>query len=145
MTKTNDPAPSEGFSPAELRMLTSVLDVLIPANPAQGLPGAGALGLATAVDTSLARTPMLRPMIADGLLALGKPTAPRVADFLDAEPGFVMSLLFHAYAAYYGDARVLTALGLEARPPHPRGYELRPIDPALLDPVRRRPKMYRRA
>jgi hypothetical protein len=39
---------------------------------------------------------------------------------------------------------VLTALGLEARPPHPAGYAIEPNDLSLLDPVRRRAELYRR-
>jgi hypothetical protein len=32
---------------------------------------------------------------------------------------------------------------MEARPPHPKGYEMAPHDLSLLDPVRRREKLYR--
>lgn len=39
---------------------------------------------------------------------------------------------------YYEDARVLAALGFEARPPFPAGHELEEGDWSLLDPVRAR-------
>jgi hypothetical protein len=138
------------LSPTALATLTAVLDALIPANDARGLPGAGALGLATEVASSLARAPMLAPLVTGGLDALGDLSAlpdaarrTRVTAFLDGEAGFVMGLLFHAYTAYYRQPRVLAALGLEPRPPHPRGYDVAPSDPALLEPVRRRPPFYR--
>ncbi|HUI24603.1 MAG TPA: hypothetical protein VL403_00860, partial [Candidatus Kryptonia bacterium] len=46
-------------------------------------------------------------------------------------------------AGYCQHARVVEALGLEARPPHPQGYQMEPNDLTLLDDVRRCPKRYR--
>jgi hypothetical protein len=45
---------------------------------------------------------------------------------------------------YYRDDRVLRSLGLELRPPFPKGYELEQGDWALLDPVKARPSALRR-
>jgi hypothetical protein len=44
---------------------------------------------------------------------------------------------------YYRDDRVLQSLGLEARPPFPRGYTLEQGDWSLLDAVRARAKLWR--
>ncbi len=44
---------------------------------------------------------------------------------------------------YYRDDRVMRALGLEPRPPFPKGFEVEQGDWSLLDPVRARPKLYR--
>jgi hypothetical protein len=44
---------------------------------------------------------------------------------------------------YYRDDRVMRSLGLEARPPYPKGHEVEQGDWSLLDPVRARPKLYR--
>jgi hypothetical protein len=52
-------------------------------------------------------------------------------------------LVLHAYTGYYQQARVVEALGLEARPPHPEGYRMEPNDFALLERVRRRRRLYR--
>ncbi len=46
---------------------------------------------------------------------------------------------------YYQDARVLGALGLEARPPFPLGHEVEPGDWSLLAPVKERGALYRPA
>jgi hypothetical protein len=46
---------------------------------------------------------------------------------------------------YYRDDRVVRSLGLEARPPYPKGHVLEDGDWSLLDPVRARPPMWRRA
>jgi hypothetical protein len=59
------------------------------------------------------------------------------------EQAFVLPLTFHTYAGYYQHTRVVEALGLEARAPHPKGYHMEPNDLSLLDGVRRRPKLYR--
>ena len=44
---------------------------------------------------------------------------------------------------YYQDDRVMQALGLEARSPHPGGYNVEATDWSLLEPVRGREKIYR--
>jgi len=46
---------------------------------------------------------------------------------------------------YDRDDRVLRSLGLELRPPFPNGHTLEQGDWALLDPVKMRPSMWRRA
>ena len=45
---------------------------------------------------------------------------------------------------YYRDDRVLGSLGLELRPPFPKGHTLEQGDWSLLEPVRARPPMWRR-
>jgi hypothetical protein len=47
--------------------------------------------------------------------------------------------------SYYRDDRVVRSLGLELRPPFPQGYTLEQGDWSLLDPVKARPSMWRRA
>jgi hypothetical protein len=44
---------------------------------------------------------------------------------------------------YYRDDRVMRSLGMEPRPPFPNGHEVEQGDWSLLDPVRKRPKLYR--
>jgi hypothetical protein len=44
---------------------------------------------------------------------------------------------------YYRDDRVMRSLGMEPRPPFPKGHEVEQGDWSLLDPVRQRPKLYR--
>jgi len=45
---------------------------------------------------------------------------------------------------YYRDDRVIRSLGLEPRPPYPKGHELPDGDWSLLDPIRARPPFWRR-
>jgi hypothetical protein len=136
--------------------LSVVLDTIIPESSERGMPGAGAIGLAEAVRK---QAPELGPVIDAGLAAVDEVARKRGADdfaslspadraeVLSAvageQPAFVPSLLFFTYRAYYQHPRVLEALGLEPRPPHPKGYEVGPDDFTLLERVRARPKLYR--
>jgi hypothetical protein len=131
-----------------------VFDVIIPPSGDGKLPGAGEAGVVDYVDHVLGRMPELRAMVTQGLFDLEEGARDRHgvrftelarADrgALLGEQGFVFPLTLHAYAGYYQTERVVEALGMEARPPHPHGYAMEPNDLSLLDPVRRRPKMFR--
>ena len=151
---TTDSGRRDDFSPQAERTLNSVLDALIPASDDGRFPGAGELGLAAYIKDALQATPDLRAMILDGLADLDAAARNRdAAEFailskqdkqeLLAQQGFILPLSLHAYAGYYQQPRVLDALGLEARAPHPQGYEMEPNDLSVLDPIRRRRPMYR--
>jgi hypothetical protein len=140
-------------------ILTLVLDELIPPSTDGRLPGAGSLGVAASVEAQVGSTPDLQPVIASGLSALtdlsrrrsdggfaALARAERIAVLREleaADPVFVPTLLMLAYAAYYGNERVVVALKPETHAPHPRGYEVEADDEALLEPVRSRGKLYR--
>jgi hypothetical protein len=154
---TSDP----GFSDDEQRTLTAVLDEIIPPSGDGKLPGAGELGLSLYVDQALQRTPELRPLISQALAALDERARSRGAqgfaalpagdrsqllgELASANPGFLPGLILHTYAGYYQNARVVEALGLEPRPPYPKGYDMEPSDFSLLDAVRQRPELFRRS
>ncbi len=147
------------FSEDERRTLSSVLDELIPPSDDGRFPGAGELGLASYIEQGLEQTPAFRPVIVQGLPAvdeLSRSRSSRAFAALSSEdklqvlnelgskqPAFLPTLILLTYVGYYQSPRVVEALGLEARPPHPLGYETEPNDLTLLDPVRERPKMYR--
>lgn len=147
---------TSGLAIDDAATLAAVLDCLIPADPARALPSAGALGLADYVAGRLGDAlALIRP----GLAALDAGARARAGrrfaeleraqrdELLRAhaanDPGFLPALVFHTYAGYYQNASVLEALGLPGRPPHPKGYEIGPDDPQLLDPVRARAPFYR--
>ena len=149
-----------GFSPDERAALSSVLDEIIPRSADGRLPGAGEAGLVEAIEEAQRRSPELRSAIDAGLSALGALLASRgvedlaslgepdrleaMSELAKRAPTFVPGLVFHTYVAYYQHDRVVRALGLEPRPPHPGGYALEEGDLSLLDPVRRRKPMFRR-
>jgi hypothetical protein len=141
------------------RMLDTLLDVVIPPSPDGRLPGAGTLGLAEHVAHTVERQPMLAPVLEYGLGAIAELAARRrpegwaalspaeqtavFAEFAATDQFFQPAFLFLAYSGYYKHPRVVEALGLEPRAPHPKGYEMDADDLGLLDVVRRRGKMYR--
>ncbi len=143
-----------GFSAAENRTLASVLDEIIPRSGDGTLPGAGELGVAAYIDQALQKAPELRPMITQGLAELEDLARQRYGEAFPElsqeqkvallnEQTFMLPLTLHTYAGYYQNGRVVEALGLEARAPHPKGYEMEANDLTLLENVRRRPKGYR--
>ncbi len=147
------------FSPEEERALSSVLNQIIPASGDGRLPGAGEIGLSNFIAEALRPTPELLRTIAGGLSTIddlaGKRGSHRFADLskadqLDvindlaaADQAFLPTLIFHTCVGYYQNGRVLEGLGLEPSPPHPRGYDMDPLDLTLLEGVRLRPKMYK--
>jgi len=69
-----------------------------------------------------------------------------VAAELRAKGGAAVATLARVVLqCYYRDDRVVRSLGLEPRPPYPKGHVLEDGDWSLLDPVRARPPMWRRA
>lgn len=152
----SDPIP---FTAAQRGVLAHVLDDLIPASADGRMPAAGQLGAAAYLDQSLNAMPPLKAMIAEGLDALDALARTRHPGGLDAlapaeraavllehagsEHSFPPILIMHAFAGYYQDPRILALLHLPPRAPHPQGYEMGADDLSLLDPVRRRGKLYR--
>jgi hypothetical protein len=149
-----------GFSADQERMLTTLLDVVIPESRDGRLPAAGALELTSHIVRSVERTRMLRPVIDYGLSTLADMALKRnpggwaalsrdertalFEEFTAGDQFFRPAFLFLVYSGYYTAPRVVEALGLEMRPPHPQGYALEPEDlSSLLEPVRRRGTMYR--
>lgn len=72
------------------------------------------------------RAGTLRAVEAQGRQAFGRLVAIALEEYYDAEP-------------------VILAMGWRVEPPQPLGHHVRPLDEALLDPVRRRGRMWRDA
>ncbi|MBW2229897.1 MAG: gluconate 2-dehydrogenase subunit 3 family protein [Deltaproteobacteria bacterium] len=147
------------LGPEEQRTLASVLDTILPPSKQGQRAGAGGLGLVNHIQEVLAESPIMQPIIASGLAAaqaaarrrgagdfetLPQDARQRILEEISAEqPDLLPSLTFHGYVGYYQHPDVIQTLGLEPRPPHPKGYEIEESDLSLLDPVRARPKLYR--
>ena len=140
------------LSSDERSLLASVLDELVPPSGDGRLPGAGELGLAAHVDEAT-RGPGLRAALVEALAQLAAQgfagLAPpekraRLEALARQAPAVFDAILLSTYGGYYHQPRVVEALGLPPRPPFPQGYAVAPTDFALLDPVRRRPPLYRK-
>jgi hypothetical protein len=133
--------------------LRAVAAMIIPASSEYNVPGAddaviqadmlATLGRDTpAVSAALDHLARLAGMPLAGLDA-GRRDA--VAKEFRASGGAAAATLVRVVLqCYYRDDRVLRSLGLELRPPFPRGYELEQGDWSLLDPVKARPSTLRR-
>jgi gluconate 2-dehydrogenase subunit 3-like protein len=141
------------------RALAPVLDGFIPRSADGVLPGAGELGIARDLDEALQRVPAMQAMVVESLEALDRLARQRGAERFTALPverqgevlhelscseqAFPPMLMLFTFGCYYKHPRVLAHYGLEARPPHPKGYVVAPTDLSLLDPVRKRGARYR--
>lgn len=137
-------------------IFSAVLDTIVPPSADGRFPGAGQLGLAEPLAASAELLPLLaggltsvdeaaRARGADGFVALAVGERREVLEAASARaPGFLPLLVAHTFLAYYQAPRVFEALGLDARPPFPRGYPVAPTDFAILDPVRRLEPIYRK-
>ncbi len=141
-----------GLSAAEIRDLRDIAGAMIPQSAAIGMPGADdPVILADIVRSPGRDLPLVREALAaiaatsDGAFA-GMDQDSREALINDwyAGGGAAATALGRVIlGAYYRDDRVLLALGMEARPPFPKGHTLEQGDWSLLDAVRDRPPFWR--
>ena len=136
---------------AERRLLDSILDQLIPANPDRNIPAAGELGVADFISVELASTPGLRKAVAallDGASRAGTAMSPALVSQLEADyPAEFLSLLTITYKGYYSRPDMRELVGVGSHPVHPDGYQVAAESPGLIDkltaPVRHRGACYR--
>lgn len=143
---------------AEPATFDVVVDMIVPASADGKKPSATEVGV---LEFIRERAPGDLPMIARDIGRLdaaarnrhgarfGEIDAASRQGLVDAvradDPAFLRTLAMHTVTCYYQDDRVLAAIGLEARPPFPKGYEVAAGDTDLLEPVRRRGSLVRDA
>ncbi|MFA5915849.1 MAG: gluconate 2-dehydrogenase subunit 3 family protein [Burkholderiales bacterium] len=151
-------ASGQPLTPVQRVNLDIVLDMIVPPSADGRMPGAAEVGvpaylLAEAPD---ALPPLCRELeelerrsherFARGFAELPQRERKSLIEAMRAqEPSFMSRLAMETLACYYQHDRVLGGLGLEARPPYPKGYQVLPGDLSLLEPVRARGKIYRDA
>ena len=143
----------ETLGDAEIRDLRVLAGLMIPASTSHGVPGADdELIFADIVkslerDTADARTALRQlAALSDGAFADLSPErrAEVAARFRQEGGGPLFALNRVVLLCYYRDDRVMRSLGQEPRSPFPRGHVVEQGDWSLLDPVRKRPPMWRR-
>ena len=141
------------LTPAQKDDLRAIAGVIIPASAEFDVPGADEPAIQADIVATLGRDAELVREALDELARLaGGPLAgldparrEAVALELRATGGTAVATLTRVVLqCYYRDDRVVRSLGLEPRPPYPKGHELEEGDWSLLDPVRARPPMWRR-
>jgi hypothetical protein len=142
------------LSPDQQRSLRCLAQTMIPASEEFCVPSAGDDAIFADIMRSFGRD---APHVATVLETLQRLSGGSFADLDPARGEAVAAKLRETGGAaltyvsriilqcYYRDDRVMRSLGMEARPPFPKGFEVPQGDWSLLDPVRRRPKLYRDA
>ena len=134
--------------------LAVIAAMMIPASTEYDVPGADDAAIQADIVATLGRDAAVVAQALDQLASLaGRPLVEldavrRVAIarvFRATGGGAAATLARVVLQCYYRDDRVVRSLGLELRPPFPRGYTLEQGDWSLLDPVKARPSMWRRA
>ncbi len=134
--------------------LRIIAGVMIPASTEYGVPGADDAIIQADIVATLGRdTGMVRQALDQLARLAGMPLADLdaarremvAAEFRASGGAAVATLARVVLQGYYRDDRVVRSLGLELRPPFPKGYALEQGDWSLLDPVKARPPMWRRA
>jgi hypothetical protein len=133
----------------DLRRLAGLME---PASTEYGVPGADDSAIFADIVRSLGRDrdavrkalAMLREVAGGDFAGLDEPKAEAAAmTLLGCGDPMVTALGRAVLQCYYRDDRVMHALGLEPRPPYPKGHVLEQGDWSLLDAVRGRPQMWR--
>jgi len=138
------------------RTFGAILDMIIPASGDGRFPSAAetdVLGYVAKTDPKLLETVRIEldrlNTMSENLhgLVFGDAHETVRQELLDEirgkEPQFLRGLALQTVTCYYQDDRVMEAIGMEARPPFPKGYEVVAGDLSLLDPVRARGQVYR--
>ncbi len=142
------------LSPRQRDDLGVIAAMMIPASAEYKAPGADDAAIQADILATVGRDTRL---VAEALDHLARLAGVPLAE-LDAARGKAIAKEFRATGGaaaamlvrvvlqcYYRDDRVLRSLGLELRPPFPQGYTLEQGDWSLLEPVKARPSMWRRA
>ncbi len=164
-------ATDNPFNDQQQRTLIAFAGAFLPASAEYGIPGADDADIAADILATAKRqvAAVADALQFEDYLATAKFGAP-FADLDDAarasyidgcnQAGFFDDVEFEkerigpALAAqrtlvrivvqcYYRDDRVMRSLGMEARPPHPEGFAVEEGDWLLLEPVKRRGRIYR--
>ena len=139
------------FQIADLRCLASMI---IPASAKHGVPGADddvifadiLSSIGRDGDDVLAALAKLHTLAGGAFTALDTARRGKVARLLRVEGGRPVGILTRiVLLCYYRDDRVMVSLGLEVRPPFPKGHVVEQGDWSLLDPVRSRRPFWRSA
>jgi len=141
------------LTPAQRDDLRAIAAMMIPASAEFAVPGADDPAIQADIMATLGRDTgpvrealdRLAHLAGSPLAALDPERREAVATELRATGGAAVATLTRVVLqCYYRDDRVVRSLGLEPRPPYPKGHELEEGDWSLLDPVRARPPIWRR-
>lgn len=139
------------------RTLELLANMIVPADPERGMPGAGEIDLPVylaefardAVEPIRAELDELnetaRAWAGSGFTELDEASRQKLIEQLRAgDAQYARNVVVQVLCCYYQDERVVRALGVESTPPFPAGNDVDMGDLSLLDPVRERADVYRK-
>jgi len=135
------------LSDDQRRTLRCLAEMMIPASTEYGVPSAADDAIVADILRSFGRDEhrvmtVLREL--EGFADLDPPSRQaKVAQLREHQSDALKGLSSIILQCYYRDDRVMRSLGMEPRPPFPKGHDVEQGDWSLLDPVRKRPKLYR--
>ncbi len=151
-------ATDSPLTPPATETLSTLVGMIIPASPKYDVPGANDEAIFTDI---LLTARQYAELFQEGLTSIdqhardehGEPFSALEHDlrmtiaghFQQVASRFMRNVVSITVQCYYRDARVMSSLGMEPRPPFPKGFELASGDWSLLDPVRDRGKIWRDA
>ena len=140
------------LTPSEIADFRALAALIIPPSAKYNIPGANDDLIFADILASLARdlpdvqsalTTLHTPAGAP-LASLSQARQTEIANHLRTEGGTPIAVLTRiVLLCYYRDDRVMLSLGLEPRPPIPKGHVLEQGDWSLLDPVKSRAPIWR--
>lgn len=154
MTVSIPVAPQSVLSDTELRSLRIVVGAMIPASTEYEVPGADDDLIFADIAASIGRD---EAAVRTALAELDRLAGGSLADASQAvqdeafarlrarHASLVPALVALTARCYYRDDRVMRAIGMEVRPPFPKGFTVEQGDWSLLDPVRARGPIWRKA
>jgi len=144
--------PTPDLTAEQIRDFRALAGIIIPPSATYGVPGADDERIFGDILNSLERDrdDIRRALahlvrLAGGAFAELDPArrAEIASTFREAGGAPLAALVRVVLLCYYRDDRVMRSLGLEPRPPFPKGHVVEQGDWSLLDPVRKRAPMYR--
>ena len=142
----------DALTATEAESLRLVAGMMIPASAAFGVPGADDEVIFCDILASIGRDMALvkqalrhLDVLANGRFANADPErrSAAAAALRDAGGEPLEALTRAVVQCYYRDDRVMRSLGMEVRPPFPKGFVVEQGDWSLLDPVRARAPFFR--
>jgi len=139
---------------SEIADLRCIAGMIIPASDKHGIPGADDQMIFADIVNSIGRDrdnvlealAKLRTLASGPFVTLDATRRREVAGRLRAEGGRPIGVLTRiVLLCYYRDDRVMSSLGLEVRPPFPKGHIVEQGDWSLLDLVRSRKPFWRQS
>ena len=132
------------LSTEEQTRLRQIAAMIIPASAEFAAPGADDPTIFSEILADAERSPEETRSAIQAVDALGALEAAAMGAALQRnEPAAAVYLQALVSQCYYRDPRVLEAIGVEPRPPFPKGYQVEQGDFSLLDPVRARGPIWR--